>query len=966
MQRIFVVVFVLFLQICAKGQSVKGVIMDPIENIKLTEVTVQLQNASDSNNRVSTLSDKTGNFIFNNIVPGSYVLKATAVGFETLQQPVTVTDSIPDVDLGTVYLPKKTVTLEGVVVVAQPPAVSQKQDTTVFSASQYKVNPDATVEDLIKKMPGITVDKSGTVTAQGETVKKVTVDGKDFFGDDATMAIRNLPSDVVDKIQVFDRLSDQAQLTGFDDGNSVKALNITTKTGINNGQFGRVYAGYGTDNRYQAGGNISFFKENRRLSFVGNFNNINQQNFATQDLLGVTSSGGGRGGRGSFGGGSNNFMVGQSAGINTTNAFGINYGDKWGKKIDVTGSYFYNNSKNTNESSSVTQTPFGDSTRFDESYSNYTSSNNNHRINLRLEYKIDSSNSIFIIPSLNFQNNQSSSYDTSAAYKVPGFAISNSTGESYSHRNGYNISNNIMYRHSFAKRGRTFYTSFQTNFSDNKGYSYSNSFDRTYNEDATAYRDSTLNLYRNNPSTTNNYNVRVGYTEPVGKKGMIELNYSPSIRISKSNQRTFDYDGENYSIFDSVRSNIFENKITTQNGGINYRLGQSRDNQFSVGVSFEHSKLESDRTFPKPTSVNQSFTTVLPNLRWMKKIGEYSSVRLFYRTNNDFPSISQLQDVVDQTNLLNIKSGNPYLKQSYTHTLAGRYSYVNRRNNSSFFANVFGQATQNYITTATYYPSRDSVLSDGTVVIRGAQFSIPVNLDGYKSLRSFFTFASPVKFLKSNLNLNAGFSYSKLPGILRSQEVFTNSYAYNGGLVLGSNVSEYVDFTLSYNANFNNSNTKLTSLDSITSKNSYINQSAGLQMNLLTKNGWFLQNDVSYQNYSGLSAGYNQSYVLWNAGIGKKFLKKQAGELKLSVFDLLKQNQSVSRSIAAGGVITDSHSQVLTQYFMLTFSYKLRNFGKAKSNSRNEDMRREWRDGQPPGGMPGGGGPPPGGGGPMF
>jgi hypothetical protein len=203
---------------------------------------------------------------------------------------------------------------------------------------------------MIKKLPGITVARDGTVTAMGEQVKKVTVDGKDFFGDDATAALKNLPAEVIDKIQVFDRLSDQAQLTGFDDGNSIKTVNIVTKSGIKNGQFGRIYAGGGTDGRYTAGGNVSFFKGNRRLSLVGNFNNINLQNFSSQDLLGVTSSGGGGrggggggrgGGGGSFGGGADNFNVGQSSGISKTNAAGINFSNVYNKKLTLTGSYFF-------------------------------------------------------------------------------------------------------------------------------------------------------------------------------------------------------------------------------------------------------------------------------------------------------------------------------------------------------------------------------------------------------------------------------------------------------------------------------------------------------------------------------------------------------------------------------------------------------------------------------------------------
>ncbi len=251
-------------------------------------------------------------------------------------------------------------------------------------------------------MPGVTVDKNGTVTAQGETVKKVTVDGRDFFGDDATATLRNLPAEVIDKIQVFDKLSDQAQLTGFDDGNTTKSINIVTKKDMRSGNFGRLFAGYGTDDRYSAGGNVSFFNNARRISLIGLTNNVNQQNFSSQDLLGVTSTGNrggggqrGGGGGGNFRGGSNNFTVGQQNGIAKTNAFGINYSDAWGKKVDVTGSYFFNNS-NTSNNQSVSQQNIitkDSSTYYDENTLS-DNKNYNHRVNFRLTYRIDSSNTI--------------------------------------------------------------------------------------------------------------------------------------------------------------------------------------------------------------------------------------------------------------------------------------------------------------------------------------------------------------------------------------------------------------------------------------------------------------------------------------------------------------------------------------------------------------------------------------------
>lgn len=296
-----VLLFFLVSAVAVQAQDIKGKLIDSSDNRPLAGATLTLSKVKDSTVVFKAVSDNKGAFNFKSLPIDSFILKVSFVGYDAYSK-LLKTQS-PELDLGVIAVPKEIKQLSDVVVVSKTPPTQQKGDTTQFNASQFKVNPDATTEDLIKKMPGITVAKDGTVTAQGDQVKKVTVDGKDFFGDDATSALKNLPSAIVDKIQVFDRLSDQAQFTGFDDGNSVKAINIVTKSGLKNGQFGRVYAGYGTDDRYSGGGNISFFKGDRRLSFVGNFNNINQQNFASQDLLGVTSGGGGRGfGGGNFGG----------------------------------------------------------------------------------------------------------------------------------------------------------------------------------------------------------------------------------------------------------------------------------------------------------------------------------------------------------------------------------------------------------------------------------------------------------------------------------------------------------------------------------------------------------------------------------------------------------------------------------------------------------------------------------------
>ncbi len=936
----------LFLISCTTGtfaQSgvIKGLLLDAANRAPVRSASVIIYLAKDSTKKEikSTLTDAAGNFEISGLANNSFLIEVSSIGYQQLIRPVKVTDSLKN--LGVLLFTKQEKDLSVVTIISTAPPVAQKGDTTQYSASQYKVNPDATTEDLIKKMPGITVDKDGTVTAHGEQVKKVTIDGKDFFGDDASAALKNLPSEVVDKIQVFDRLSDQAQLTGFDDGNSVKAINVVTKSGIKNGQFGRLYGGYGTDDRYAAGGNMSFFNDNRRISVVGNFNNINQQNFGSQDLLGVTTSGGGRsGGRG---GNTDNFSVGQSPGISKTNAFGINYSNILAKKLTITGSYFFNNSHNTNESIVNTETFSNPKNLFSTQNTHAITNNNNHRINMRLEYKIDSSNSLFIIPNINFQNYSSGAVTNLQNFYGANDSLNSSINKNNATRQGYNIRNNIMFRHSFAKKGRTLSFGLNMNYAKNDGNSITDARYQFYNN---GFITDSLQqqLYETN---TNGHTIggNIAYTEPIGKNGQLKIDYTPSVQKNNADQQTFSFDGQKYSNFDSSLSNRFYNTITTNNAGINYRLSKSKDEQLSFGANFQNAQLESQRVFPIVSSVNQFFSNILPNAMWRKKFSASSNIRLFYRASTNFPSVNQLQDVVNLSNPLRVSAGNPDLKQSYTHLLSARYTFINSKTSRSLFANVFLQTAGDYISNAIYIAQQDTVIQQGIKLRKGSQLIKPVNLNGYKSLRTFLTYSMPVKPLKTVINLNAGFTYARLPGLINYHSTITNNYVYNTGVVLASNISEYVDFNISYNASFNNASI----LSFTSSTNNYVNQTAGLQLNLLDKKGWFIKNDITGQSYTGLSAGLNQHFWLWNAAIGKKFLKKQAGELKLSVFDLLKQNQSIVRTVT-GAYIEDAQSQVLQQYFMLTFTYSLRNFGVAAKSS-NGDLRE--RDGMSAPGMRG-------------
>ncbi len=954
-RRLFFVCIALFSLIAANAQTktISGTVTDQQTKKPLASATVKLTSLSDTNNVVNHLTDSAGRFIFSELSKDSFLLFISYIGYSPVSRIVAIDTS--DVRLSIAAVPGASTDLSTVIIQTTVSPVGQKEDTLQMNASQYKVNPDASTEDLVRKMPGITVE-NGQVKAQGEVVRRVTLDGRELFGDDATAALRSLPAEVVDKIQVFDRLSDQDRASGVTTGETQKEINIVTRAGMRNGQYGRVYAGYGTDDRYSLGGNTTFLKENRRLSIVGQSNNINQQNFSAQDLLGVTSSGGrgggfgsggfrggggggnfrggGGGGFGGFGGfgGGGSFLVGQQNGINKTNAIGINFSDVWGPKLRVSASYFLNNSHNTTSQESSTEylKPIGGLALTNQT-SNSASENTNHRINMRIEYQIDSANQLIISPNLSFQNNNSDRFTHNQNSNTSKALTSESFNRTNSSTNGNNINNNILYSHRFRKTGRNFSINLNTSYNQRNGENFTDLEQRIS-------KDTSANRFTDQSNHTFSVNARMSYTEPLGPKSQLQFTYNPSWSKSKADQMAYDYDtvkGE-YTIFNERFSNLFDNRTTAQNGGIAFRKGD-RDNQLTVGVNYQRTELYNNRTYPAPAfEGSKAFNNILPNAMVRLKTSSRSNIRLFYRTNVNQPSINQLQDVIDESNAPNYYSqGNPNLKPQYSHSLNGTYTFTNTGKGKVFVGNIYVQKANNYISNASYIVKGvDSTIGKITLY-QTSQLSKPTNLDGYYNLRSFITYAVPMRFIKSNLNMNGGFNYSHIPGLYNNEIIETSSYTYSLGSVISSNVSEYVDFTVSYSANFNTAIAE--SPDVFTGKigkstQNFFSHTASVQLNLLSKKGWFFQNDLNNQLQHLEST---EQYWLWNLSVGKKFLKDKKAELKLTAFDVLKQNVSFSRSSNSNTIYTE-RNQVLTQYFLLTFTYNLRNFGKAAARTPNQ------------------------------
>jgi hypothetical protein len=464
MYRIYSLLFVLLIvSVSAQAQFVvKGSVQDAAAKLGLPGVNVVASPVFDSTQITGTTTNAKGEFELKLNRPGPYVVRLSFVGYVTRVERIRVPREGGPVQLAPFLLQDDVKTLGEVRIEGVEQRVEQRGDTTEIRADAFKVNPDADAEQLVRKMPGITVE-NGQVQAQGEQVRRVLLDGQEFFGDDATMALKNLPAEVVDKIQLIDRLSDQAQFTGFNDGNTEKTLNIITKTGLDNSRFGKVYAGYGTDNRYMTGGNVNFFKGSKRITLIGMANNINQQNFSSQDLGGLSSSvgrpvGGGRPGGGRPGGGGEtaNFLTGQQGGISATQALGINYSDNWGKKGKMSASYFVNRSDNTQESSIARQFFLADGIGqlYNEQNKGETV-NLNNRLTSRIEYNIDTNNSIIFTPRVSWQGrNQLTVFDGFTTTR-DGLPINSTLNEQQTDNRSWNVNGDLQFRHKFARKGRT-------------------------------------------------------------------------------------------------------------------------------------------------------------------------------------------------------------------------------------------------------------------------------------------------------------------------------------------------------------------------------------------------------------------------------------------------------------------------------------------------------------------------------
>jgi len=918
--------------------DVRGRVIDAASEDPLPGATVRLISLKDTAVLKGAFAAKDGKFTVKGVAPGPYKLVITYVGYVKLEATTFARESRPD--LGTYRLKSDSVRKREIEVEALAIRVELRGDTTEYNANAFKTNPNATAEDLVKKMPGITVE-NGTIKAQGEELKRVTVDGREFFGDDASSTLKNLPADIVDRVQVYDRGSDLSMFSGFDDGNTTKTMNVVTKKDKRNGSFGRAYGGYGSQDRYSAGATFNDFRDMQRLTVLGISNNINQQNFAFQDILGATGMGGspmgrmmsrfagsgagaammssasGGGGGGPMSGGSN-FFNGQQGGISTTNSIGMNFSDMLGTSTDLSSSYFFNYADN-NRSTTLDRdyiTPSIADQRYGENNGSRSVARN-HRFNARSVSTLDSANVIIVSPRVIYQSSNTNStvlgLTTNAADTL------NATNTDNEGTNGgYTAAVSTTYRHLFPTKGRNFAATISVDGSNrwnNNALGSQNQF--FLGVDTTV----TYDQRSDGGSTGLSLGGQLAWTEPIGETDMIQFSYEPNYSRNTSRKTTNSFDSltNGFTSVDTILSNTFENTYITQRAGALYRW-RMEQTIVTLGGNFQLAELEGIQQFPLQNTISRTFSNVLPTLMIQHKFNQQSNLRMFYRTNTSAPSISQLQNVVDNSNPVQLRVGNPSLDQSYSHNFNARIVNSNWLVGRTMFGVLSIGYTANYIGSANVIAQRDTIIGNNVSVGPGTQITTNVNLEGMWNARAFFTYGFPI--FGANLNLNAAAVYTRTPGTINTATNYANSTIGSLGFFLGSANSEDLDVSASYNGAY----TWVVNTLQRGADNNYFTHIASLRV-IWNVGSIACSTDVNNTLYTGLGTAFNQIYTVWNAGIGYRFLDNKAAEIRVTIFDILGQNNAINRTINDISV-EDSRTNALTRYGMLTFSYDLKAFGK--------------------------------------
>lgn len=897
-----------------------------------------------SDKRRHSVSGAAGATTVTGVSAGEYDVTVAFIGYTTHKQSLKVVGS--NIDLGVIELKPEAVSIDMVVKEVQALRTSQNGDTVAYNAAAFKVSTDADVEGLLKKMPGITIS-NGQVEAQGEQVKKIFVDGKEFFGEDVSTALNSLPAQAVDRIEVFNKLSDNAEFSGMDDGEGYKAINIVTRSNMRQGVFGKLYGGYGyqpdvdgsptefnfqnpdsyqpevegvtSHHKYNLGGNVNLFHGNSRVSVIGLFNNVNQQNFSFEDILGVTGGGGGGHGRGGVG----RYMVRPQSGVARVGSIGVQYSDSWGKDdaVKLNTSYFFNdtNTKNKSLLERWYETPSPEDHLIQEGESE--THNFNHRLNVRFDWRINENMSIMSRTNFSLQGNDPYSQQygelsgESAEEKgVPFVEIHNgSKGSSQAFR----FSEFLQYRVKLGKPGRTItvdgrYSTRQTPESWSNSYSIPDA----------GMPEQYIASY--SPQNQNDVRANVTYTEPVSKNSQVSLQYRFDYEDQSIDKVSY-ITGNDYVINgepDALLSSLTTSTNMEHRVGPGFRYSKQR-NTFIANVYYQHSILDA---LSRGKNISRDFDHLTYFLMGNVAFNPQNTIRVFVSSYTQTPDVRNLQEVMDVSNVQYLTQGNKDLKSSYSHRINFHYTHSNIEKGQTFMWMFSTQLTQDYI--------GQSVLYNPTISYEGEtynplQYSTYDNMDGFATLRTHLSYGFPITPIKCNMNVMAGVNWTRTPSMINDQINITSNMGYDAMLSLGSNISENIDFTLQWNGVYNEARQSLAQRNNL---NQYFSHTASGTLKWVFWKGFTLTAAVNYNQYIGFTDNYNEDYLICNVYLGKKLFKNKQGEILVGVNDAFDQNSAFARTVGSG-YTQNAWNSVVGRYFTVQFNYNLRYFGKNASKN---------------------------------
>ncbi|MCW3465817.1 outer membrane beta-barrel protein [Chitinophaga nivalis] len=912
--------------------TIKGYVADATTRHPVAAATITLLQQKDSSLVSFTMSDNKGYFSLTGVTSGTYRLLITHVNYHATNRQVVIKPDAPTGNMDTILLYDRSTVLREVVVSGAVPPVTLIGDTIEYNSASFKTIPNATVEQLLKKLPGLEVDKNGTVKAQGQKVNRVLVDGKEFFGADPKMATKNLPADAVDKVQVYDRQSDVARLTGLDDGNSEKTVNLQLKPDKKKGLFGKAMAGGGTAGRYEGRFNVNSFKGNRQFSAIGMANNTNAEGFSFMDLMNFSGElnrlrQNGQGNinftinaddpLAAFAGGNNN------NGIKTIAGGGINYNNTLGKKTDITSNYFYNHYQPQLENTLQRHYFLPDSSYYYNQQSNTHNRSNSHRLNLGADIPLDSFHSLKVTATAGYQATRHHSNNRYETLTEKQQLINQGYSNNATNGQGTNFSSSLLFRKKFRRKGRTFSFQLQNSYNSSNSDGTLLSVNRFFNRPASLPDTDSIHQQNKTSGLLNSYTVQSVYTEPLSRRVLLEFSLSRSHTLSTSDKTTYDYDPKSgrYDRLNPALTNNFENTYGYTNAGLRLRI-QRKKFSLAFGAAWQEAALKGKIIARNTDSVIQTtFYNILPVVRFKYDFTRYQHLNIQFNTTTNQPTLAQLQPVPDITDPLNISEGNPDLKQEVNYQLQLNFMAVNPFRNKNLFAFFTLQETQQKIVN---YDTVDSL---------GVKRSRPVNVNGVYNITGNLQLSLPLRFVKGTLHFSANTGYSKNKQFINTVPNTIHTLRIGPSIRADLLPGDKTDLSFSAGIDYYSSTYSLQPA----LNTQYLSQQYEGNFNCELPANFSLSTSITYTINSRRAAGYNRNIPLWHLSVSRQFLRFKRAELKLSVYDLFNQNVGINRT-SNQNYIEDSQTKNLQRFFQLGFTYSLHKNGLA-ANKQGEGIR---------------------------